>query len=117
MVYNYNVVAEAMEKADKKINDILQPILQDFKEETRKILSLLDKTCYTFNNEEEENELIKKFEEAIKIRDNSKYADYIYMSYEVCGSNFFMVDCYVINKGLFITEQRNKIAQNITVEL
>ena len=117
MVYNYNVVAEAMEKADKKINDILQPILQDFKEETRKILNLLDKVCYTFSNEEEENELIKKFEEAIKIRDNSKYADYIYMSYEICGANFFMVDCYVINKGLFITEQRNKIAQNITVEL
>ena len=117
MVYNYNVVAEAMEKADKKINDILQPILQDFKEETRKILNLLDKVCYTFSNEEEENELIKKFEEAIKIRDNSKYADYIYMNYEICGSNFFMVDCYVINKGLFITEQRNKIAQNITVEL
>ena len=117
MVYNYNVVAEAMEKADKKINEVLIPIIQDFKEETRKILSLLDKVCYTFNNEEEENELIKKFEEAIKIRDNSKYADYIYMSYEICGSKFFMVDCYVINKGLFITEQRNKIAQNITVEL
>ena len=117
MVYNYNVVAEAMEKADKKINEVLIPIIQDFKEETRKILSLLDKVCYTFNNEEEENELIKKFEEAIKIRDNSKYADYICMSYEICGSKFFMVDCYVINKGLFITEQRNKIAQNITVEL
>ena len=116
MVYNYNVVAEAMEKADKKINDTLQPILQDFKKETRKILNLLDKVCYTFNNEEEKNELIKKFEEAIKIRDNSKYADYIHMSYEI-DDNLFMVDCYVINKGLFITEQRNKIAQNITVEL
>ena len=116
MVYNYNVVAEAMEKADKKINDTLQPILQDFKEETRKILNLFDKVCYTFNNEEEKNEFIKKFEEAIKIRDNSKYADYIYMSYEI-DDNFFMVDCYVINKGLFVTEQRNKIAQNITVEL
>ena len=117
MVYNYNVVAEAMEKADKKINDTLQPILQDFKKETRKILNLFDKVCYTFNNEEEKNELIKKFEEAIKIRDNSKYADYIYMSYEICGSKFFMVDCYVINKVLFATEQRNKIAQNITIEL
>ena len=116
MEYNYNVVAEAMEKADKKINDTLQPILQDFKEETRKILNLFDKVCYTFNNEEEKNEFIKKFEEAIKIRDNSKYADYIYMSYEI-DDNFFMVDCYVINKGLFVTEQRNKIAQNITVEL
>ena len=117
MVYNYNVVAEAMEKADKKINEVLIPIIQDFKEETRKILNLFDKAFYTFNNEEEKNELIKKFEEAIKIRDNSKYADYIYMSYEICGSKFFMVDCYVINKGLFVTEQRNKIAQNITIEL
>ena len=53
MVYNYNVVAEAMEKADKKINDTLKPILQDFKKETRKILNLIDKVCYTFNNEEE----------------------------------------------------------------
>ena len=116
MEYNYNIVVEAMKKADKKINDTLQPILQDFKKETRKILNLFDKVCYTFNNEEEKNELIKKFEEAIKIRDNSKYADYIYMSYEI-DDNFFMVDCYVINKGLFFTEQRNKIAQNITVEL
>ena len=39
MVYNYNIVAEAMEKADKKINDTLQPILQDFKKETRKIIN------------------------------------------------------------------------------
>ena len=116
MVYNYNVVAEAMEKADKKINDTLQPILQDFKEETRKILNLFDKVCYTFNNEEEKNELIKKFEKAVEKKNNSKYAEYIYMSYEI-DDNFFMVDCYVINKGLFFTEQRNKIAQNITVEL
>ena len=116
MVYNYNIVVEAMKKADKKINDTLQPILQDFKKETRKILNLFDKVCYTFNNEEEKNEFIKKFEEAIKIRDNSKYGDYIYMSYEI-DDNFFMVDCYVINKGLFVTEQRNKIAQNITIEL
>ena len=116
MVYNYNVVAEAMEKADKKINDTLQPIIQDFKEETRKILNLFDKICYTFNNEEEKNELIKKFEKAVEKKNNSKYADYIYMSYEI-DDNFFMVDCYVINKGLFFTEQRNKIAQNITVEL
>ena len=117
MVYNYNVVAEAVEKADKKINDTLKPILQDFKKETRKILNLFDKVCYTFNNEEEKNELIKKFEEAIKIKDSSKYGEYIRMGYEIHGSKFFMVDCYVINKGLFITEQRNKIAQNITIEL
>ena len=116
MVYNYNIVAEAMEKADKKINDTLQPILQDFKKETRKILNLFDKVCYTFNNEEEKNELIKKFEEAIKIRDNSKYADYIYMSYEIDGK-LFMVDCYVMSNIYFVSEQRNKIAQNITVEL
>ena len=116
MVYNYNVVAEAMKKADKKINDTLQPILQDFKKETRKILNLFDKVCYTFNNEEEKNELIKKFEEAIKIRDNSKYGDYIYMSYEI-DDKLFMVDCYVINNIHFVSEQRNKIAQNITVEL
>ena len=116
MVYNYNVVAEAMEKADKKINDTLQPILQDFKEETRKILNLFDKVCYIFNNEEEKNELIKKFEEAIKIRDNSKYADYIYMSYEI-DDNLFIVDCYVMSNIYFVSEQRNKIAQNITVEL
>ena len=117
MEYNYNVVAEAMEKAGKKINDTLKPILQDFKKETRKILNLFDKVCYTFNNEEEKSELIKKFEEAIKIKDSSKYADYIHMSYEIHGSKFFMVDCYVINRGLFIIEQRNKIAQNITIEL
>ena len=116
MVYNYNVVAEAMEKADKKINDTLQPILQDFKEETRKILNLFDKVCYTFNNEEEKNELIKKFEKAEEKKNNSKYAEYIYMSYEI-DDNFFMVDCYVINKGLFVAEQRKKIAQNITIEL
>ena len=116
MVYSYNVVAEAMEKADKKINDTLQPIIQDFKEETRKILNLFDKVCYTFNNEEEKNELIKKFEKAVEKKNNSKYAEYIYMSYEI-DDKLFMVDCYVINKGLFVTEQRNKIAQNITVEL
>ena len=116
MVYNYNVVAEAMEKADKKINEVLIPIIQDFKAETRKILNLFDKVCYTFNNEEEKNELIKKFEEAIKIRDSSKYADYIYMSYEI-DDKFFMVDCYVINNIYFVSEQRKKIAQNITVEL
>ena len=117
MVYSYNVVAEAMEKADKKINEVLIPIIQNFKEETRKILNLFDKVCYTFNNEEEKNELIKKFEEAIKIKNSSKYADYIHMSYEIHGSKFFMVDCYVINRGLFVTEQRNKIAQNIAIEL
>ena len=117
MVYNYNVVAEAMEKADKKINDTLQPILQDFKKETRKILNLIDKVCYTFNNEEEKNELIKKFEKAVEKKNSSKYADYIHMSYEIHGSKFFMVDCYTINKGLFVAEQRNKIAQNITIEL
>ena len=116
MVYNYNVVAEAMEKADKKINEVLIPIIQDFKAETRKILNLFDKVCYTFNNEEEKNELIKKFEETIKISDNSKYADYIYMSYEI-DDNLFMVDCYVINNIYFVSEQRNKIAQNITIEL
>ena len=116
MVYNYNIVVEAMKKADKKINDTLQPILQDFKKETRKILNLFDKVCYTFNNEEEKNEFIKKFEEAIKIRDNSKYGDYIYMSYEI-DDKFFMVDCYIINNIYFVSEQRNKIAQTITIEL
>ena len=116
MEYNYNVVAEAMEKADKKINDTLKPILQDFKKETRKILNLFDKVCYIFNNEEEKNELIKKFEKAVGKKNSSKYADYIHMSYEI-DDKFFMVDCYVISKGLFIAEQRNKIAQNITVEL
>ena len=116
MEYNYNIVAEAMKKADKKINDTLQPILQDFKKETRKILNLFDKVCYTFNNEEEKNELIKKFEKAVEKKNNSKYADYIYMSYEI-DDNFFMVDCYIINNIHFVSEQRNKIAQNITIEL
>ena len=115
MVYNYNVVAEAMEKADKKINDILSPIFQDFKEETRKIVNLFDKVCYTFNNEEEKNELIEKFEKAVEEKDSSKYADYIHMSYEI-DDKFFMVD-YTVEKGLFLYEQRNKIAQNVTVEL
>ena len=116
MVYSYNVVAEAMEKADKKINEVLIPIIQDFKEETRKILNLFDKICYTFNNEEEKNELVKKFEKAVEKKNSSKYGDYIYMSYEI-DDNFFMVDCYVINNIHFVSEQRNKIAQNITVEL
>ena len=116
MVYNYNVVAEAMEKADKKINDTLQPILQDFKEETRKILNLFDKVCYTFNNEEEKNELIKKFEKALEKKNSSKYGDYIYMSYEI-DDKLFMVDCYVMSNIYFVSEQRNKIAQNITIEL
>ena len=116
MVYNYNVVAEAMEKADKKINDTLQPILQDFKEETRKILNLFDKVCYTFNNEEEKNELIKKFDEALEKKNSSKYGDYIYMSYEI-DDNLFIVDCYVMSNIYFVSEQRNKIAQNITIEL
>ena len=116
MVYNYNVVAEAMKKADKKINDTLQPILQDFKTETRKILNLFDKVCYTFNNEEEKNELIKKFEKALEKKNSSKYGDYIYMSYEI-DDNLFMVDCYVMSNIYFVSEQRNKIAQNITVEL
>ena len=116
MVYNYNVVAEAMEKADKKINEVLTPIIQDFKKETRKILNLFDKVCYTFNNEEEKNELIKKFDEALEKKNNSKYGDYIYMNYEI-DDNLFMVDCYVINNIYFVAEQRKKIAQNITIEL
>ena len=116
MVYNYNVVAEVMEKADKKINEVLIPIIQDFKTETRKILNLFDKVCYTFNNEEEKNELIKKFEKAVEKKNSSKYGDYIYMNYEI-DDKFFMVDCYVINNIYFVSEQRKKIAQNITVEL
>ena len=116
MVYNYNVVAEAMAKSDKKINELLEPIIQDFKTETRKILNLFDKVCYTFNNEEEKNELIEKFEKAVEKKNSSKYGDYIHMSYEI-DSKFFMVDCFVISQGLFMLEQRNKIAQNITVEL
>ena len=116
MVYSYNVVAEAMEKADKKINEVLIPIIQDFKAETRKILNLFDKVCYIFNNEEEKNELIKKFEKAEEKKNNSKYGDYIHMSYEIDGK-LFMVDCYVMSNIYFVSEQRNKIAQNITVEL
>ena len=103
-------------RGDKKINDTLEPIIQDFKEETRKILNLFDKVCYTFNNEEEKNELIKKFEKAVEKKNSSKYAEYIYMNYEI-DDKFFIVDCYVINKGLFVIEQRNKIAQSITIEL
>ena len=116
MVYNYNVVAEAMEKADKKINEVLAPIIQDFKTETRKILNLFDKVCYTFDNEEEKNELIKKFEKAVEKKNNSKYGEYIYMNYEI-DDKLFMVDCYIINNISFVAEQRKKIAQNITVEL
>ena len=116
MEYSYNIVAEAMEKADKKINEVLIPIIQDFKKETRKILNLFDKVCYTFDNEKEKNELIKKFEKAVEKKNSSKYGDYIHMSYEI-DDEFFMVDCFVINQGSFIAEQRNKIAQNITVEL
>ena len=117
MVYSYNVVADAMAKADKKINEVLDPIIQDFNKETRKILNLFDKVCYTFNNEEEKNKLIEKFEKAEEEKNSSKYGDYIHMSYEIDGSKFFMIDCYVINKGLFVAAQRNKIAQTITIEL
>ena len=116
MEYSYNVVAKAMEKADKKINEVLIPIIQDFKTETRKILNLFDKVCYTFNNEEEKNELIKKFEKALEKKNSSKYGDYIYMSYEI-DNNLFIVDCYVMSNIYFVSEQRNKIAQNITIEL
>ena len=116
MEYSYNVVAKAMEKADKKINEALIPIIQDFKTETRKILNLFDKVCYIFNNEEEKNELIKKFEKALEKKNSSKYGDYIYMNYEI-DDNLFMVDCYVMSNIYFVSEQRNKIAQNITVEL
>ena len=116
MVYSYNVVAEAMKKADKKINDTLQSILQDFKKETKKILNLFDKACYIFNNEEEKNELIKKFEKAVEKKNSSKYGEYIYMSYEI-DDKLFMVDCYIINNIYFVSEQRNKIAQTITIEL
>ena len=115
MVYSYNVVADAMEKADKKINKALAPIIQDFKEETRKILNLFDKVCYTFNNEEEKNELIEKFENAVEKKNSSKYGEYVHMSYEI-DDKFFMVD-YTVEKGLFLFEQRKKIAQNITIEL
>lgn len=116
MEYNYNIVAEAMAKADKKISEALAPVLQGFNEETRKILNLFDKVCYTFNNEDEKNELIKKFEKAVEKKNSSKYAEYIYMSYEI-DDKFFMVDCYIINNIYFVSEQRNKIAQNITIEL
>ena len=116
MEYSYNVVAKAMEKADKKINEALIPIIQDFKTETRKILNLFDKVCYIFNNEEEKNELIKKFEKALEKKNSSKYGDYIYMNYEI-DDNLFMVDCYVMSNIYFVSEQRNKIAQNITIEL
>ena len=116
MVYNYNVVAEAMEKADKKINEVLISIIQDFKKERRKILNLFDKVCYILNNEEEKNEVIKKFEKGLEKKNSSKYGDYIYMTYEI-DDTLFMVDCYLINNIYFVSEQRNKIAQNITVEL
>jgi hypothetical protein len=115
MEYTYDVVAEAKAIADKKIDGILEPILEDFDKETKKIVNMFDKVAYTFNNEEEKIKLIKKFEDVIAKKENSKYSEYIKMNYEI-DDKFFFIDC-TIRKGLFATEQRRNIMKSITIEI
>lgn len=115
MEYTYFEVAEAKDKADDKINNIVKPILEDFDAETKKIANKFDKVAYRFNNENEKMELIKKFEDVKKERDNSKYSKYICLKYEI-DDEYFYVDCNIY-KMRFGYDQRVKIAKTITIEL
>lgn len=114
MEYSYDEIAKAKALADEKIDIILEPILERFDKETKRIDKVFEKVSYMFNNEEEKARLIEKFEEAKSIRDNSEYSDYIKLDYEIDGK-FFMIDCY-ISRGRFATEQRRKIAQTIVID-
>jgi hypothetical protein len=112
--YSYDEVAKAKAVADKEIDKILEPILEHFDKETKRIDKIFDKVSYIFSNEEEKARLIEKFEKAKSIRDKSEYSDYIELSYEIDGK-FFMIDCH-ISRGRFATEQRRKIAQTIIID-
>ena len=111
--YSYDEVAKAMAVANKEIDKILEPILERFNKETKRIVNKLC-VCYSFNNEEEKAKLIENFQKAIKEKEKSEYSDYIKMDYEIDGE-FFDVN-YHISKGRFAEEQRRKIAQTIIID-
>lgn len=113
MEYSYDEIAKAKALADEKIDKILEPILEHFDKETKRIVNKLC-VCYSFNNEEEKARLIENFQKAIKEKEKSEYSDYIKMDYEIDGE-FFDVN-YHISKGRFATEQRKKIAQTIAID-
>lgn len=114
MEYSYDEIAKAMSFAGRKIDSILEPILEHFDKETKGIINKFDEVSYIFNNEEEKSKLIEMFENIRKEKDNSEYSDYIKLDYEIDGK-FFMIDCY-ISRGRFAEEQRRKIAQTIVID-
>lgn len=114
MEYSYDEIAKAKALADEKIDKILDPILEHFDKETKRIDKIFEKVSYIFSNEEEKARLIEKFEKAKSIRDNSEYSDYIELSYEI-SFNFFDIYCH-ISRGRFAEEQRKKIAQTIAID-
>lgn len=114
MEYSYDEIAKAKSLADEKIDKILDPILEHFDKETKRIDKVFEKVSYIFSNEEEKARLIEKFEKAKSIRDKSEYSDYIDLSYEI-SFNFFDIYCH-ISRGRFAEEQRRKIAQTIAID-
>ena len=114
MKYSYEVVAKAISIADKKIDDTLKPILEQFDTETKKIVSEFC-VCYCFKNREEETKLIEKFIEINNKKNNSEYSEYIDIYNEIDDGFFFIH--YNIYRLRFVNEQRKKIIQNITIEL
>ena len=114
MKYSYEVVAKAISIADKKIDDTLKPILEQFDTETKKIVSEFC-VCYCFKNREEETKLIEKFIEINNKKNNSEYSEYIDICNEIDDGFFFIH--YNIYRLRFVNEQRKKIIQNITIEL
>lgn len=114
MEYSYDEIAKAKSLADEKIDKILDPILEHFDKETKRIDKVFEKVSYIFSNEEEKARLIEKFEKAKSIRDKSEYSDYINLSYEI-SFNFFDIYCH-ISRGRFAEEQRRKIAQTIAID-
>ena len=114
MKYSYETVAKAISIADKKIDDTLKPILEQFDTETKKIVSELC-VCYCFKNKEEETKLIEKFIEINNKKNNSEYSEYIDIYNEIDDGFFFIH--YNIYRLRFVNEQRKKIIQNITIEL
>lgn len=63
--YTYDEIAKAKAVADEKIDSILEPILEHFDKETKRIVNKLC-VSYSFNNEEEKAKLIENFQKAIK---------------------------------------------------
>ena len=114
MKYSYEAVAKAISIADKKIDDTLKPILEQFDTETKKIVSEFC-VCYCFKNREEETKLIEKFIEINNKKNNSEYSEYIDIYNEIDDGFFFIH--YNIYRLRFVNEQRKKIIQNITIEL